>query len=120
MLPILQEVHCDHKAMSAEDGCIVIKIRIIHYLQAMLHFLRRYPTAHFLVMSDDRDWCRSQLAPASLAPLVTVPGGPRSAPGDLAALSLCNHTIASVGTYSWWGAWLAGGDVVMYAQPIRR
>jgi len=28
---------------------------------------------------------------------------------DLAILSSCNHTIMTVGTYGWWGAYLAGG-----------
>jgi galactoside 2-L-fucosyltransferase 1/2 len=35
---------------------------------------------------------------------------------DLAVLSQCNHTIMTIGTFSWWAAFLAGGDVVYYSQ----
>ncbi|KAF0305318.1 Galactoside 2-alpha-L-fucosyltransferase 1 [Amphibalanus amphitrite] len=31
---------------------------------------------------------------------------------DMAAISLCNHTIISVGTFSFWGSYLSGGMVV--------
>ncbi|CAF4932628.1 unnamed protein product, partial [Rotaria magnacalcarata] len=31
---------------------------------------------------------------------------------DLAALALAEHSILTAGTYSWWTAWLAGGNVV--------
>ena len=30
---------------------------------------------------------------------------------DLALLSLCNHTILSYGTFSYWAGVLAGGDI---------
>ena len=88
--------------------------------QAMLHYVKKYPNVHFLVISDDLPWCRDHLLPSPLAPVVTVPPVARSAPTDLAVLSLCNHTIGSVGTFSWWAGWLAGGEVIMYAHPIRR
>ena len=29
-------------------------------------------------------------------------------------LASCDHVIMTVGTYGWWGAYLAGGDVVYY------
>jgi hypothetical protein len=31
---------------------------------------------------------------------------------DLATLALCEHTIVTAGSYGWWAAWLAGGNVV--------
>ena len=37
---------------------------------------------------------------------------------ELALLTLCDHTIMSVGTFSWWAAFLAGGDVVYYKNHI--
>ncbi|XP_060587992.1 uncharacterized protein LOC132743491 [Ruditapes philippinarum] len=33
---------------------------------------------------------------------------------DLAAMSLCDHMIISVGTFGWWGGWLAGGSVIYF------
>ena len=35
---------------------------------------------------------------------------------DLAILSRCNHTIMSVGSYSWWIAYLTGGVTVYYKE----
>jgi galactoside 2-L-fucosyltransferase 1/2 len=31
---------------------------------------------------------------------------------DLAVMSLCNHTIISHGTFSFWAGFLAGGSVI--------
>ncbi len=38
---------------------------------------------------------------------------------DLATLAACNHTIMSVGTFSWWAAWLAGGTTVYYKDHVK-
>jgi len=35
---------------------------------------------------------------------------------DLAILSSCNHTIMTVGTYGWWGGYLAGGLTTYYRK----
>jgi galactoside 2-L-fucosyltransferase 1/2 len=35
---------------------------------------------------------------------------------DLAILSMCNHSIITSGTFSWWAGWLAGGMVVYYEK----
>ena len=37
----------------------------------------------------------------------------------LALLSRCNHSIITLGTYSWWSGWLAGGDVIYYKRYLR-
>ena len=33
---------------------------------------------------------------------------------DLAILSLCNHTIMTVGTFGWWAGYLSGGITIYY------
>ncbi|CAC5409100.1 FUT1_2 [Mytilus coruscus] len=33
---------------------------------------------------------------------------------DMCALSQCNHTIITVGTFGWWAAWLSNGTTVYY------
>lgn len=35
---------------------------------------------------------------------------------DMAALTLCNHTIMSTGTYSWWTAYLTNGITIYYGN----
>ncbi|RUS74780.1 hypothetical protein EGW08_017447 [Elysia chlorotica] len=63
----------------------------------------------FVVVSDDIAWCERFLSGryARVAP-------PASAETHLALLASCDHVIMSVGTFGWWGAWLAGGKVVYY------
>ena len=78
-----------------------------YFVRAMLYFARKYLNVHFVVVSDDILWAKSQL-PQSYDSVSFSDQGFDS-PIDLAILSLCNHTIGSVGTFSWWGAWLAGG-----------
>jgi galactoside 2-L-fucosyltransferase 1/2 len=37
---------------------------------------------------------------------------------DFAALTACNDTVVTSGTFGWWAGFLAGGDVVAYHQQI--
>jgi galactoside 2-L-fucosyltransferase 1/2 len=32
---------------------------------------------------------------------------------------MCDHSIITSGTYSWWAGWLAGGMVVYYKNFLR-
>lgn len=32
----------------------------------------------------------------------------------MALITLCNHTIISTGTFSWWSSYLANGNVIFY------
>ena len=38
---------------------------------------------------------------------------------DLALLAQCNHSIMTLGTFGWWGAWLAGGDVIYFNHSMK-
>jgi len=33
---------------------------------------------------------------------------------DMAILTMCQHTIITVGTFGWWAAWLTNGTTVYY------
>ncbi|XP_043199140.1 galactoside alpha-(1,2)-fucosyltransferase 2-like isoform X1 [Amphibalanus amphitrite] len=74
---------------------------------------KRYNNPAFIVTSDDKQWCRQHLS----APDVHFLGDPRSeSPGverDLALLAACNHTIFDYGTYGFFAAFLAGGDMIL-------
>jgi len=69
-----------------------------------------YANVHFIVCSDDIAWCKTHL---SFMGDVSFSEG-HDAVQDLAILSKCNHTILTHGSFSWWAAWLAGGDVIYY------
>ena len=87
------------------EGRVVATASYIY--KAMSFFRRRFKHAHFLVCSDDMQWCRKNIRSYDVTfsgfkdPLI-----------DMAILRLCNHTIITVGTFSWWAGFLSGGSVV--------
>lgn len=66
----------------------------------------------FLVVTDDIFWARSTWR--NVKDVAVVAQGPQNREVDLAILTKCQHTIMSTGTFSWWAAYLAGGDAVFY------
>lgn len=82
--------------------------------KASEHFRRKYGDGVvFLVVSDDAEWCRENMQwegfviADDLKPEI-----------HLALLTLCDHVIITSGTFGWWGGYLAGGDVIYYADQI--
>ena len=79
-----------------------------YLLNATSYFTSLYPDAHFIVGSDDKPYCanffRNQsnvfLLPSSF-----------SSGDDMIALSACEHSIITGGTFGWWAAFLANGQV---------
>ena len=85
-----------------------------YLLAAMELYRKRFKNSHFVVCSDDVRWCKKNIK----GPDVTFSTF-REAIVDMAILSMCNHTIITVGTFGWWGGWLAGGTVVYLSDyPI--
>ena len=86
-----------------------------YYHNAMNYFRSRHKLLQFVVVTDSPDWTQENLAGEnvvhSLAHSVGV---------DLAILALCDHVIISVGTFGWWGAWLANGITVYYDKWPQR
>lgn len=74
------------------------------YLNGMKWFKKKYKKCVFLVVSDDMKWCRTNFGQESEAVMV----GGSSPELDLAILSACNHSLVDYGTFSTWGAYLAG------------
>ena len=80
----------------------------VYLLNATSYFTSLYPDAHFIVGSDDKPYCanffRNQsnvfLLPSSF-----------SSGDDMIALSACEHSIITGGTFGWWAAFLANGQV---------
>ncbi|ELU00373.1 hypothetical protein CAPTEDRAFT_192469 [Capitella teleta] len=80
----------------------------------------------FIVSSDDIEWCQKQLINITNIVFLTKKSDPlhsltlpRDIGTDFAVLSLCQHSIMTVGTFGWWGAYLAGGHVVYYKDDVR-
>ena len=81
---------------------------------AMQFYRRRYyqENIRFLVASDDRPYCRQILAHENYSGQVFILPNDFSPIDDLIALSLCHHSIVTVGTFGFWTGYLAGGTVV--------
>ncbi|XP_064597661.1 galactoside alpha-(1,2)-fucosyltransferase 2-like [Liolophura sinensis] len=73
-------------------------------------FLNRYNNnVIFVVSSDDQAWVK-KVVPSGISVFVSS----NRPEVDMAVLSRCNHTLMTVGTYSWWVAWLVNGTTVYY------
>ena len=84
-------------------------------LQEILHAMHYMSTKHkhaiFIVISDDKEWCRKHLKGKHI-----YISNFTSVEEDFVLASGCNHMIMTVGTFGWWAAWLTSqrGGTVMY------
>ncbi|ELU10696.1 hypothetical protein CAPTEDRAFT_99760 [Capitella teleta] len=83
-----------------------------YFDRAMRYFESRFKEIVFIVTSDDPAWCQENIG--SDKSTVVISSWMDLPSHDMCLLSKCNHTIVSVGTFGWWGAWLAGGDVTYF------
>ncbi|KAG8179532.1 hypothetical protein JTE90_025759 [Oedothorax gibbosus] len=86
-----------------------------YFRLAVKYFNDKYHNVTFIAVSDDRSWCRQNLARHGI---LTAPDSP-SAAHDLSLLAECNHTIMTYGTYGFWGGFLSGGDVVYFDDFLK-
>ncbi|XP_023235998.1 galactoside 2-alpha-L-fucosyltransferase 2-like [Centruroides sculpturatus] len=91
------------------------EVDLKYFEKAMLYFKRKYHDVIFVVVSDDRTWCRKNLGHL---PDVAIPPEPEKPIYDMATLALCNHTIMTYGTFGFWSAYLAGGETVYFADYL--
>lgn len=80
-----------------------------YFYRAMNYFYTRHQDVMFFVCSNEILWCKKYLDDDNIFYSDSNNGFV-----DLAALSLCNHTIISAGSYSWWAGYLANGTVIYY------
>ncbi|XP_053396315.1 galactoside alpha-(1,2)-fucosyltransferase 2-like [Mercenaria mercenaria] len=82
-----------------------------YYQKAMDLYSTKYRNITFFVFSNDIAWCKGHLLDLGHEVIFSTYNHPGY---DLAIMSLCDHMIISVGTFGWWGGWLAGGSVVYF------
>lgn len=79
-----------------------------YYLKnAMDFYKKQYKNSFFVFVSDDKKWCKQNIVSNDV-----IFSDFNDAIIDLAIMTLCDHMIMTGGTFGWWGAWLAGGQVV--------
>ena len=81
----------------------------IHYFtQAMNEMRAKFPETHFLVLSDDSEWCIENFAQFTDVTVVTSPINAtpvQSVMADFNLMRSCDAFIISNSTYSWWAAY---------------
>ncbi|KAK8376242.1 hypothetical protein O3P69_008740 [Scylla paramamosain] len=78
----------------------------LYFERAFEFYKERLPRPLFLVLSDDREWCRRNLQAKDVIVIAKA-----SAAVDMAVMSLGDHHITSYGTYSFSGALLGHGHI---------
>ncbi|XP_060595906.1 galactoside 2-alpha-L-fucosyltransferase Sec1-like [Ruditapes philippinarum] len=93
-----------------KEGYVNVGIDFIE--KAMFFYRKKYSKVQFIVVSDDKAWCRMHIKGANISTF-TDPGE------DLALMTLCEDFVITTGTFGWWGAWLSGGTTVYYNKHPR-
>lgn len=88
---------------------------VSYFQKAADYYRNKYTNVIFIVTSDEIWWGKSNLNFKDFVFSIS-----NSEVMDMALLALCNHTIMSVGTFSWWAAWLAGGDAIYYKDHFKQ
>lgn len=86
-----------------------------YYSNAMAHIVEAVPEAHFLVFSDDINWCINEFPIPH--PHTFIQPDTASSATDMYLMSLCRHHIITNSSYSWWGAWLADKQAQIVIAP---
>ncbi|XP_050414268.1 galactoside alpha-(1,2)-fucosyltransferase 2 [Patella vulgata] len=68
----------------------------------------------YVVCSNDMVWTKKAITDPNA---VFINGTKREY--DMAALTLCDHFIMTVGTFGWWTGFLARGIIIYYDMPFR-
>ncbi|KAI6178590.1 L-Fucosyltransferase [Aphelenchoides besseyi] len=90
-----------------------------YFQSAIAKMKEKHKKVVFLVVGDNIEWTKRNLLPlASVGEIQFIKSGYREV--DMAALSLCNHTVMSTGTFSWWTAYLTNGTTFYYGNWPKR
>ena len=71
---------------------------------------------YYIVATDGIEWTKENM-PNNLSVFYLEGNAPAV---DMATLSLCDHFISTEGSFSWWSAWLTGGNVTYYKWPAKK
>jgi galactoside 2-L-fucosyltransferase 1/2 len=85
-----------------------------YFDNAMNYFRKKYKKVKFVVATNNRSWA-SQIFQDKDTEVISHS---KSGPEDLAILGSCDGVIMSLGTFSFWGAWLSGGPAIYYKNEF--
>ncbi|XP_071081562.1 galactoside alpha-(1,2)-fucosyltransferase 2-like [Haliotis cracherodii] len=79
---------------------------------ATQYYRDKFPNRLFIVCSNGMAWTKQHVVGDDV---FYVEGNTFEV--DMAVLVSCNHSLTTVGSFSWWAGFLAGGQVVYYQWP---
>jgi hypothetical protein len=91
---------------------------VAYYRRAWRLIRERVQDPWFVVFSDDPAWARAELTFLDPVKFASDPGH-RPDHHDLWLMTRCRHHVIANSTFSWWGAWLSGGDDQIVVAPDR-
>ena len=102
----------------------VVNICPLHYFTiAMDHMRAMHPGTHFLVFSDDVNWCLENFDAADDVTVIAPPANATAIQSEMADFNLmraCDSFIISNSTFSWWAAYLSQStDVICPARWLK-
>jgi hypothetical protein len=89
-----------------------------YYRLALAEVARRCPAPYLFLFSDEPAWVREHFDTHGLPSTVVDLHGDADDHHDMHLMSLCRHHIIANSSFSWWGAWLAASEGLIYA-PAR-
>ena len=78
-----------------------------YYSRAMEIVEQSVPSPHYVIFSDDPEWCRTAFAGCGRTMTVVDVHSDNDAIHDMHLMALCKHHIIANSSFSWWGAWLS-------------
>ena len=88
-----------------------------YYRRAAARIGETVEAPHFLVISEDSDWCRAHLTLDY--PTTIVESVPGSGCEDMQLMSMCSHHVIANSSFGWWGAWLGRNPAKTVIAPER-
>ena len=79
----------------------------LYFERAKTYFRQKYKYPVFVVISNDINWCKENIADNN-----TIFSTFKMPIIDMALMTLCHHMIISSGTFSWWCGWFSTGTVI--------
>jgi hypothetical protein len=77
------------------------KLDTEYYSEALQPFLKEKDKYHFVVFSNDIEWCKENLIEGSMVTFIE----PGKDVVDLMMMSMCDHNIIANSSFSWWAAY---------------
>ena len=103
-------IHARRKDMASNERIEkygLVNCTAVYYSHAMKYFEAMYPRVQFIVTSNSITWCKENIVGENV-----IYSNSLDYVMDFAILTMVDHVIISVGTFSWWVGWLCTGTTL--------